>query len=138
VTATPGPGTPPADDSVGALASQLSAQVSRLVHDELALARAEVTQRGKRLGVGAGLFGATGVLAVFGLAVLVAAAVLGLATTMAAWLAALIVGGALIVVGGLLAVPGKRSVSRGAPPVPTEAIDSVREDVATVREAVSR
>jgi hypothetical protein len=138
VTATPGPGTPPADDSVGALASQLSAQVSRLVHDELALARAEVTQRGKRLGAGAGLFGATGVLAVFGLAVLVAAAVLGLATTMAAWLAALIVGGALIVVGGLLAVPGKRSVSRGAPPVPTEAIDSVREDVATVREAVSR
>lgn len=126
------------DASLGQLASQLSEQVSRLVHDELALAQLEAKRKAKRLGLGVGMFGAGGALAFFALGCLVAAAVLGLATAVSAWLAALIVAGALLVVAGAIALAGKKGVQQGAPPLPTEAIESTKADVAAVREAVKR
>jgi membrane protein implicated in regulation of membrane protease activity len=84
------------------------------------------------------MFGAGGMFAHLGLAVGVAAAVLGLATVFDAWLAAVIVAAALFVLAGLLALVGKKSVARGTPPVPTEAIESTKADVAAVRQAVHR
>ena len=130
--------TNPADASMGELASRLSEQVSRLVHDELALAQAEAKQKAKVFGLGVGMFGASGVLAVFGAMCGVAAAVLGLANVMSGWLAALIVALVLFVAAGVAALAGKREVQQGSPPVPTEAVRSAKDDVAVVREAVKR
>jgi len=129
---------PVTDASLGQLTAQLSEQVSRLVRDELALAQLEATQKAKRLGVGVGMFGGSGLLAFFGAGVAITAAVLGLATVVAAWLAAVIVAAGLFVIAGLVALTGKKAVAAGSPPVPTEAIDSTKADVAAVRAAVRR
>ena len=85
------PGTH-ADPPLGALVHDLSVQIPELVRSELRLAQAELTEKGKRVGIGAGLFGAAGLLAFFGAATLIATAVLALALVLPAWLAALIVG----------------------------------------------
>ncbi|WP_100501714.1 phage holin family protein [Geodermatophilus chilensis] len=128
----------PEDASTGQLIGQLTEQISRLVRDEARLAQAEVTQKAKRLGVGAGLFGGAGLVAFFGLAVLIAAAVLALAEALPGWLAALIVAVVLFAVAGVLALIGKKDVDKGTPPVPTEAIASTKEDIATVKESARR
>jgi hypothetical protein len=131
---------PPSGDetSTGQLISQLTEQVSRLVRDEARLAQAEVTQKAKRLGIGAGLFGGAGLFAFFGLAVLIAAAVLALALVLPGWLAALIVAVVLFAVAGVLALVGKKDVEKGSPPVPSEAIASTKADIATVKESARR
>jgi hypothetical protein len=135
--ATPPP--PPAEDaSTGQLISQLTEQISTLVRDEARLAQAEVTQKAKRLGLGAGLFGGAGLFAFFGLAVLIAAAVLALAEAVPGWLAAVIVAVVLFAVAGVLALIGKKDVQQGSPPVPTQAIASTKADIATVKKAASR
>ena len=127
-----------ADASVGEFVARLSQDLSTLVRDELRLAQAETTAKAKKLGLGVGLFGGAGLIAVFGLGALVAAAILGLATTVHAWLAAVIVGAALLAIAGLVAVLGKRDVSAGAPPIPTEAVAGIKTDVHTLREAAHR
>ena len=134
----PTPPPAPEDASTGQLIGQLTEQISRLVRDEARLAQAEVTQKAKRLGVGAGLFGGAGLFAFFGLAVLIATAVLALALVLPAWLAALIVAVVLFAIAGVLALVGKKDVDKGTPPVPTEAIASTREDIATVKESARR
>lgn len=134
----PGARGAPADLSTGELVTRLSSQVSELVKGELELARAELTAKGKRAGVGAGLAGAGGVLALYGGGALVAAAVAGLSAFVSVWLAALVVGVLLLLVAGLLAVVGKNKVVAATPPVPTRAVDSVQKDVATVKEAARR
>jgi hypothetical protein len=134
----PTPPPAPEDASTGQLVGQLTEQISRLVRDEARLAQAEVTQKAKRLGVGAGLFGGAGLFAFFGLAVLIAAAVLALALVLPGWLAALIVAVVLLAVAGVLALVGKKDVEKGAPPVPTEAIASTKADIQTVKESARR
>lgn len=121
--------TPTGDASTGELVAQLTQDLSTLVRDEVELAKRDLATAGKRAGVGAGLFGAAGVVAVFGLGTLVATAVLGLATAMDAWLAALIVAVALFVIAGVAALVGRTSV-RKAPEPPRERVESVRADVA--------
>ena len=113
-------------------------QATRLVRDELQLARLEMAAKARRFGTGAGLFGAAGFVALYGLAVLVAAAVLGLALVVPAWLAALIVGVALFVVAGIMALLGRGQLRRGVPPAPEQALNSVKADVQTVAEAVRK
>lgn len=124
--------------SAGELASRISEQVSRLVRDELRLAQAELTEKGKRAGIGAGLFGGAGLVALYGLAAFVTAAVLGLAGPLPDWAAALIVGAALLVVAGVAAICGRREVSRAIPPVPQDAVAGLREDIQTVKDGVRR
>jgi hypothetical protein len=128
----------PEDASTGQLLGQLTEQISRLVRDETRLAQAEVTQKAKRLGVGAGLFGGAGLFAFFGLAALVTTAVLALAHVLPDWLAALIVAVVLFAVAGVLALVGKKDVQQASPPVPTQAIAGVRADVETVKKGLSR
>ena len=128
----------PANASTGELIGQLTEQLSRLVRDEARLAQAEVTQKAKKLGVGAGLFGGAGLMAFFGTAVLIAAVVLGLAVVLPDWLAALIVAVVLFAVAGVLALVGKKDVAQASPPLPTQAIAGVQADVATVKQGMSR
>ena len=124
------------EPSTAELVQRAAEQVSRLVRDELALARAELTQKGKHAGIGIGLFGGGGVMALYGSGALVAAVILLLALVMPGWLAALIVAVALFVLAGILALIGKKQVSRAVPPVPEATVRSVRADVDTVAAAV--
>lgn len=125
----------PADPSLGELVSQLTEQTSRLVRDEVELAKTELAASAKHVGVGAGLFGGAGLLAFFGVATLVAAAVAGLALAVDVWLAALIVGVALLVVAGVGGLLGKKQVTQAGPPERT--IDNVKKDVAQIKESRS-
>jgi len=137
--ATSADGTPaPENASTGQLIGQLTEQISSLVRNEARLAQAEVTQKAKRLGVGAGLFGGAGLFAFFGLAVLIATAVMALALVVPAWLAGLIVAVVLFAVAGVLALVGKKDVQQAAPPVPTQAIAGVQADIQTVKNGLSR
>jgi tetrahydromethanopterin S-methyltransferase subunit C len=134
----PAPPPAPEDASTGQLVGQLTEQISRLVRDEARLAQSEMTQKAKRLGLGAGLFGGAGLVAFLGLAALVATAILLLDLVLPAWAAALIVTVVLFVVAGVLALVGKKDVQKATPPVPTEAIASTKTDIATVKESARR
>ncbi len=128
----------PGELSPGELVSQLSAQVSQLVRDELQLAQAELKQKGKRVGIGAGLAGAGGVRSLYGLSALVVAVIAALALVLPVWAAALIVGGVLLLIAGLLVVAGVGQVKRGTPLSPDEAIASTKRDIETVKESTKR
>lgn len=124
--------------STGELLRRLSTELSDLVRGELGLARAELMAKSKRAGAGAGLTGAGGVVALYGVAALIAAAIAGLSLALPVWLAALVVGVVLLLVGGLLALLGRNRLRRATPPVPERAVRGVQEDVEAVREAVQR
>lgn len=127
---------PVAEQSTAELVQRATEQATRLVRDELALVRFELAEKGRHAGIGVGLFGGGAAMALCGLAVLVAAAVLALALVIPAWAAALVVAGALFLVAGLCALVGWRQVRRAVPPVPASVADSLRADVRTVKSAV--
>jgi hypothetical protein len=120
------------------LVRQATEQMSRLVRDELALARTEMTAKGKRAGMGAGMLGTGGVVGLFGLAALLVTAGLALDLVVAGWLAALIVAGALLVLAGLLALAGRSRVKKAGPPVPRETMETVRADIDEVKRRARR
>jgi hypothetical protein len=124
--------------STGELVSKLSQEVSELIRDELRLAQVEVSGKAKKAGIGVGLLGTAGIIALYGVAVLIATAILALALVLDAWLAALLVGVVLMVAAGVAAVLGKKRVAEAAPPVPADAIESVKQDVAAVKEGAHR
>lgn len=95
-------------------------------------------EKGKRAGIGAGMFGGAGLVAMYGVGALIAAAILLLGTAIEPWLAALIVAGALLAVAGGLALLGRKQVDRATPPKPERAMDSVQRDVEHVKERASR
>ena len=128
----------PADAPIGELVARLSDDTVRLVRDEIRLARAEMTQKAKAAGVGAGLFGGAGVFAVYGFGVLVAAAVIGLSIVVSLWAAALIVAGALFVLAAVAALMGKKEFGRAGPPLPTEAVQSTKEDLDELKRGLHR
>ena len=134
------PGSSPSSDdtSVGDLVKAMSADLSRLVRDELQLAQVELSVKAKTAGVGIGAFGGAGVLAFYGGAVLIAAAVLALALVLPAWLAALIVGIVVLAIAGVAALIGKKKVSAAGPAVPERTVASVKEDVAEIKESIKR
>jgi Putative Actinobacterial Holin-X, holin superfamily III len=117
------------DASVAELVKQLSEQTSRLARQEVELAKAELSAKGKRAGLGAGMFGGAGLFGLYAVGALTATAILGLATAVAAWLAALIVAAVLAAIAGVLALQGRTKVKQATPPVPEQATESVKEDV---------
>lgn len=137
-TTTSRPGHDVSDASTAQLVSLLAAESSQLIRDEIALAKVEMTERAKGVGIGAGLFGAAGVLAWFGFGTLIATAVLALDLVLPAWAAALIVAAVLFAAAGVVALHGRKSIAEGSPPVPERAIANVKADVAEVKEARQR
>ena len=121
------------EPTLGALVHQLSEQTSRLVRSEVDLAKAELAQKGRDAGVGIGLFSAAGLLAFFGGAVAITTVILALALVMPPWLAALIVAVVLFAAAGVAALAGKKKVAEAAPPTPGRTVESVREDIATIK-----
>jgi uncharacterized membrane protein YqjE len=132
------PGTSAADDlssrPTGELVKQMTEQLSALVREEFRLAQLEMTQKGRRAGKGAGLFGGAVVVALLALGSLVAAVVAALALLLPVWASALIVGVVLLVLAGMLALIGRNQLSRALPPAPRQAVDSVRTDVETLKD----
>ena len=119
----------PGDLPIGELVGRVSDDTVRLVRDEIRLAQAEMIQKAKAAGVGAGMFGGAGICAFYGLGVLIAAAVVGLSTVLALWAAALIVAAVLLVAAGVAALAGKKKFGRAGPPLPIQAVQSTRQDV---------
>lgn len=126
------------DEAVGELVKQASEQISRLMRQELRLAQAEMQQKGKRFGIGGGLFGGAGVMGFIALQALAATAIVALDLIWPLWVSALTVTVLLAAVAGVLAGVGKQQVSRAGPPAPEQAIDSVKSDVAEVKERAHR
>ncbi len=114
---------------IGELLKQLSQETTTLVRQELELAKAEMAEKGKQAGKGAGMFGGAGVVGFLAPGALTAALILGLDGFMKAWLAALIVGLVYAAIAGVLALTGKKEVQQATPPVPEQTVDSVKEDV---------
>jgi uncharacterized membrane protein YqjE len=124
---------PPQEVPIGALVHRLSEQIPELVRSELRLAQAELTEKGKKAGIGIGMFSVAGLLGFFGLALLLTTAVLALDQVLPAWLAALIV--ALLVLAGaaIAGLIGKNKVGEATPAAPERAMEGLKEDVATVK-----
>ena len=121
------------DPTLGALVHDMTQQMSTLVRDEMRLAQAEMTQKGKAAGLGIGLFGGAGLVALYGVATLIATVILALALAVPAWVSALVVTVVLFAVAGVLALVGKKNVSQATPAKPEQAIAGLKEDIATVK-----
>ena len=131
-----GPARPVTDQSTSELVQRASEQITTLVRDEIALAKAELTEKGKHAGIGIGLFGGGGVLALYGVGALIATLIIVFELFLPLWLAALIVTVLLFLVAGILALLGKKQVTQAIPPEPSAAIESVKADVDEVKHAV--
>ena len=121
------------DQTLGALVHQLTQQVPELIRSEMRLAQAEVAQKGKRAGVGIGMFSVAGLLAFFAFGSIVATAILALSLVVDAWLAALIVALVLLAGAAVAGLVGKSKVAEAGPPAPERAIQGLKEDIATVK-----
>ncbi len=117
------------DRPIADLLKQLSDQTAMLVRQELELARTELTVKGKRAGLGAGMFGGAGLFGFYAVGALTACVILALSTAMDGWLAALIVTVIYAAIAGVLALSGKSKVQEAVPPLPEQTVESVKEDV---------
>lgn len=127
-----------AHHSVGELVGQATEQLSLLVRQEIALAKEELTEKGKRAGRGGGLLGGAGAVAYVGLMALAGTGVAALSLVLAVWAAALIVTGVLFLVAGVLAMMGRAQLRRATPPMPERTITSVKADVEEIKERAHR
>jgi hypothetical protein len=134
VTQPPGGG----EHSTGELVKMMTEQVSALIRNELKLAQLEMTGKGKQAALGAGMFGAGGVVAVYGVGCLLACAIIAISGVVAAWLAALIVGVALLAAAGGLTLMGRGRLRKATPPVPEQAVADVKADVEEIKERAQR
>jgi uncharacterized membrane protein YqjE len=122
-------GADPRDQSIGELVKDLATETSTLVRQEIDLAKAEMTERGKQAGKGAGILGAAALVGLLAAGALTACLIAALDLAMATWLAALVVTVVFGAIAAVLAMTGRKQIQEAAPPVPEQAIDSVKEDV---------
>ncbi len=125
--------SPEDDKPLGELVQDLSRQTSTLIRQEMRLAQAELTEKGRHAGKGASMFGGAGLVALYGVGALVAAAILGLATVLEPWIAAAAIGAGLLVIAGILALTGKKELDEAGPPKPELAMESMQRDIETVK-----
>lgn len=123
---------PTSEASTGKLMTQAMEDISTLIRDELALAKQDLAESGKKVGMGAGLFGGAGVLALYGLGALIATVILGIAEGLAPWIAAGIVTIVLFAAAGVAALIGKGKISNVGQ-APAERAESIKADIDTVK-----
>jgi hypothetical protein len=114
---------------LGELVKQLSEEVSTLVRQEIELARAEMTQKARRAGLGLGELSGAGIAALFALGALTACVIAALALVMPVWLAALIVAVVYGAAAAVLALVGRRQLQASVPPTPQQTVETIKEDV---------
>jgi len=117
------------EQSMGELFKELSNELSTLVRQELRLAQAEMTEKGKKAGLGAGMFGGAGIVSLLALGTLTTCVIAALSKGMDVWLAALIVTVVYAAAAGALALTGKQRITEATPPVPEQTVETVKEDV---------
>ena len=122
------------DEPIGEVDKQVSEETKTLVGKEVKLAKTEMVEKAKEVGIGAGLFGGAGYLLNLVAIGLMLTAIFALATAMDAWLAALVVTVVLLALAGVLALTGKKRIQNAGPPVPEQAIESVKQTIETVKE----
>jgi hypothetical protein len=127
-----------AERSIPELVKEITAQSAALARKEIELAEAEMMIKGKRAGLGAGMLGGAGLLGLFGLGALTAAAILGLALVLPGWASALIVAGVYLGLAGIVALTGGVELRRAKPLPPTETAESVKDDVEWIRAHAER
>ncbi|MGI5134403.1 MULTISPECIES: phage holin family protein [unclassified Streptomyces] len=122
------------------LVQQASQQLTALVRGELKLAQAEMKEKGGRYARGGGLFGGAGVVGMLTLQALVdtAIAALALVLVLPVWAAALIMTALLGAITTVMALTGRKQFAGAAPPAPEQTIDSVKADVAEIKESAHR
>jgi MFS family permease len=116
-------------EPIGNLLKRLSQETTQLVRQEIDLAKAEMTEKGKRAGIGAGMFGAAGVVGLLALGALTAFFIMLLDGALANWLSALIVAVVYGAIAGVLALRGRDKVQEATPPVPEQTVETVKEDI---------
>ncbi|MGW7065103.1 phage holin family protein [Streptomyces sp. NPDC054904] len=126
------------EESVGDLVSRASQQISELVREEMQLARAEMTEKGKRFGLGGGLFGGAGLIGFLAAQALVGAVIAALALLLPVWASALIIAALLAAVAAAMAAAGTKQIAKAGTPAPQQTIDSVKADVTEIKEAAHR
>lgn len=119
----------PENEGLAASIKRLSEDLGVLVRDELQLARAELTEKAKAAGVGAGMLSGSAITALLTLGSLTAFAILAIAIVVPAWLSALIVTSIWGIVTGVLALTGKKKLQDATPLVPQQTIQNIKEDV---------
>lgn len=117
------------EQSTGDLLKQLSDHTTTLVKQEIDLAKAELTEKGKKAGAGAGMFGGAGLFAVFAFAAVTTCLIAALESPLSLWLAALVVAVVYAVIAGVLALQGRNKVREAVPPIPEQTTESVKEDL---------
>ena len=127
-------GSDASDRSTPELVKQLADQTTALVRQEVELANAELSEKGKRAGIGAGMFGGAGVAGLYAVGALTAAIILALATALDGWLAALIVAVVYGAIVGVLALQGRRKVRQATPATPERTVETVKDDVEVVKQ----
>ena len=120
-------------ESTADLLKRLSSETTTLVKQELELAKAEMTEKGKEAGKGVGMFGAAGIVGLLALGALTACFIAALDTAMPTWLAALIVAVVYGAIAGVLALTGKGRLNNATPLAPEQAQDNMKEDVRWVK-----
>jgi hypothetical protein len=115
------------------LVQDLSRQTSTLIRQEMRLARAELAEKGRHAGKGAGMFGGAGLVALYGVGALLAAAIVGLGTVIEPWIAAAAVGVALLLLAGIVALTGRKELEEAGPAKPEQTLEGVQRDVKTVK-----
>jgi Flp pilus assembly protein TadB len=126
------------EHSTSELIKLVAEQVSVLVRDELKLAELEMARKGRAAGKGMGMLGGGGLVALYGVACLIACVIIALSHVLQAWLAALIVGAVLLLIAAIVSAAGRRRLKKATPPTPAEAVGSVKADVEAVRERARR
>ena len=114
---------------VGELLKELSDDLTKLVRQEMELAKAEITQKVRSAGAGAGMFGGAGVVAVAAFGAFTAFAILGLSEFVWPWLSAFIVTGLYGLMAGALALSGRSKLKEATPPIPEQTVETVKEDI---------
>ena len=117
------------DRPTAELMRELTNQTTTLVRREIELAKVELAEKGKKAGVGAGMFGAAGLFGVGAFAAITTCLIWALSTFMVGWLGASIVAFVYAAIAGVLALRGKKQVQQATPPVPERAVDSTKEDL---------
>jgi uncharacterized membrane protein YqjE len=121
-------------EPVGDLLKQVQGEASTLVKNEVKLAKAEIGEKVKEVGVGAGMFGGAGLLAALASLAFMLCLIFALGTLMPDWLAALIVTVVFVAAAGALALMGKKRIQKAGPPVPEETVESIKQTMETVKE----
>jgi hypothetical protein len=124
------------DRTTAELVSELGHQATRLVRDEIWLAKQEMARKAKQAGTGAGMLAAAAVIAIYAVGALVFAAITGLDEALPLWAAALVVAAVLLALAALVGLLGRNHLRRATPPLPTEAVDNLKLDVATVKDSM--